>query len=360
MASTIQILLFGDVGDAVLTMPALHAVRSHFPDSRIQVLCKPAIGSFLSDSGLVDEVIAVEKTAFDSPLSLFDPRRLAALLALWLRLRSSRPDMVIVFHHLVRRWGGLKCAALALAGGAGRRVGLDNGRGWFLTDRVPDRGFGAVHESEYWRQVAAAVGADTRQGWRLPVKRRDAQRIEDLLRELKVDGTELVALHPGTGAYGPGRRWAAESFATAAGIIAGSSDVHFVVVGTDIDKEAAAQVCKVLGSRATDLTGRTRLGELAALLARCRLSIANDGGVGHISAAVGTPVVSIFGPSNDLAWRPLLGTVVRANLPCRPCFYRDFQTGNRFGCRTRECLTWIRPQDVASAALRILGDARVA
>src|SRR5581483_5000787 len=129
-----------------------------------------------------DEVIAVDKTAFDSVRSIFDPRRLGALIALALRLRRSRPGTVIVFHHLVRRWGALKYAALALVGGARRRVGLDNGRGWFLTDRVPDRGFGAVHESEYWLQVAAAAGAKEPTEWRLSVKAKDAEAIQTLMR----------------------------------------------------------------------------------------------------------------------------------------------------------------------------------
>ena len=73
-----------------------------------------------------------------------------------------------------------------------------------------------------------------------------------------------------------------------------------------------------------------------------------------MAAAVGTPVVSVFGPSNDRAWRALTSTVVAAELPCRPCFYRDRERGLPAGCCTRECLTLVTPEAVAEAALAVL------
>jgi ADP-heptose:LPS heptosyltransferase len=122
-------------------------------------------------------------------------------------------------------------------------------------------------------------------------------------------------------------------------------------VGTSADQLEANQVAEALGTRAINLCGETSVGELGAVLERCAVTIANDGGVAHLSAAVGTPVVSIFGPSNDRAWRPLLGTVVASNIACRPCFYRDFERGLPGGCATRECLALVTPRMVASAAL---------
>jgi heptosyltransferase-2 len=115
-----------------------------------------------------------------------------------------------------------------------------------------------------------------------------------------------------------------------------------------------------LGSRATNLVGRTSIGETGALLERCALLIANDGGVAHLGAAIGCPVVAVFGPSNDRAWRPLGGTVVAADLACRPCFYRDFETGMPHGCATRECLALVTPRMVANVALGILQEQRLA
>jgi ADP-heptose:LPS heptosyltransferase len=75
-----------------------------------------------------------------------------------------------------------------------------------------------------------------------------------------------------------------------------------------------------------------------------------------MAAAVGTPVVTVFGPSNDRAWRPLTGRVVAADLPCRPCFYRDFQTGFREGIPPRDCLALVTPRMVARVVLQVLDE----
>lgn len=103
-----------------------------------------------------------------------------------------------------------------------------------------------------------------------------------------------------------------------------------------------------------DLVGRTSVGELAAVLQRCALLIANDSGVGHLAAAVGIQVISIFGPSNDDAYRPLTAKVVSVDLPCRPCLYRDFERGLPTGCESRRCMELVTPSMVAAAARRVL------
>jgi ADP-heptose:LPS heptosyltransferase len=115
-----------------------------------------------------------------------------------------------------------------------------------------------------------------------------------------------------------------------------------------------------LGPGCAGVVGRTTPRVLAAVLERCDLLLANDGGVAHVAATVQTPTVAVFGPSNDAAWRPLGAHVVAADIPCRPCFYRDFQIGLRGGCATRECLALVSPTQVAARALAILEDHRVA
>jgi len=106
-----------------------------------------------------------------------------------------------------------------------------------------------------------------------------------------------------------------------------------------------------------NLTGRTTVKQAAAVLARCKLLISNDSGVVHLAAAVGTPVVAVFGPSNDGAWGPYPPAehrVVRATLPCSPCFYRGKSLGTPQGCPTRECLQLVTPEMVAQAAEQLL------
>jgi ADP-heptose:LPS heptosyltransferase len=132
-----------------------------------------------------------------------------------------------------------------------------------------------------------------------------------------------------------------------------------ILVGTETDRAAADAIVSRLGSRVVDLVGKTTTGQLAAVLRRCDLLLSNDGGVAHLAAAVQTRTLTVFGPSNDAAWHPLGGAVIASDVPCRPCFYRDFEIGLRYGCTTRECLAQITPVAVAARALALMEDAPI-
>jgi heptosyltransferase-2 len=348
MKRRILLLAFGDLGDTLLTVPAVRALRQHLPDAHLVLLSKELPASILGQLGLVDETIVVDKHLFDQPSSLLKPRSWLVLARLLVRLRRQRVDTAVLFHHLVTRWGAIKFALLSLASGAPTRVGIDNGRGWFLTEAVADRGFGDRHEAQYFLDVAELLGASGSLELEAPVSLADRGRADQLLE--RAQEKPLLAVHPGTGLYAPGRRWPARAFGAAAERILDRVGGTCVIVGTDVERAEADEVASVLGDRALNLVGETSVGELGAVLERCSVTIANDGGVAHLSASVGTPVVAVFGPSNDRAWRPLLGTVVAADLACRPCFYRGFERGLPDGCATRECLALVTPCMVASAA----------
>jgi heptosyltransferase-2 len=358
MRQTILLLQFGDLGDTILTVPAIRAIRRRYPVARVVLLGKATGCAYLEDLRLVDEAIEVDKHVFDHLSSLLNPRALTSLLRLALEIRRLRVDTVVIFHHLVTRWGAWKFALLSLITGAKRRVGIDNGRGWFLTDAVKDRGFGFRHEAEYWLDVVGLLDATAELRLESSIAEGDRRAAIELLGDAAAK--PLLAIHPGTGWYGPGRRWPAERFVQTARRILASADMICVVVGTVEDRDAADHVTERLGSRALNLVDSTSIRVLGAVLERCELVLANDGGVAHLAAAVGTPVVAIFGPSNDRAWRPLLGRVVAADLPCRPCFYRDHGRGLPNGCATRECLSQVTPEAAATAALELMGERRLA
>jgi ADP-heptose:LPS heptosyltransferase len=359
MPHTILVLLFGDLGDTLLAVPALRAVRRKYPQSKLLVMAKASPGRYMRDLGLADDVVDVDKHALDRLRSLANPMTAARLLGLTRRLRRQRIDELLIFQHLTTRWGSLKYALVSLAAGAPVRAGLDNGRGWFLTHRVLDRGFGATHESQYWLQVAALVGAEGEAVLEVAISDDDQRDASMLLREAGVRSGRILAIHPGVGWYGPGRQWGPSRFAEAAGLLLQRCTMDCVLVGTEIDREAAAVVATQMGTKVRNLVGRTTIGQLAAVLQRCDLLLSNDGGVAHLAAAVQIPTLTIFGPSNDAAWRPLGGEVISSDVPCRPCFYRDFGIGLRNGCATRECLSLITPAAVAERALALLEVAQV-
>lgn len=355
------VVKLADIGDALTATPALRALRQTYPAAHVTALVTPNGAPALQGSPFVDELLLFPKARFDSPAAALRPRLVAYALGFGSGLRRRAFDWVLLLHHLTTRWGAAKYAALCLASGAPRRAGLDNGRGGFLTDRVPDLGFGAYHEVEYALRVAGLAGAsttDTRLD--LPLTDEDERAAEALLGDWA--SSRPVAIHAGTGAFGPGRRWYPESFAAVARELGRRLEAPIVLVGGPEEEGLARSIGERTGQPVLNLAGRTSVRQLGAVLKRCRLFVGSDSGVMHVAAAVGTPLVAIFGPSNERAWGPWTGgqghaAVVRHDLSCSPCFYAGHRLGRRWGCPERTCLQLVTPSEVCAAAERVLAAA---
>ena len=134
-----------------------------------------------------------------------------------------------------------------------------------------------------------------------------------------------------------------------------------VLSGLEPDEEQlAALVANQIGPVARVAPAAPSPQALGALLRRCRLVVANDGGVVHVATAVDTPVVAVFGPSNDRAWGPYPPDdphhqVVRETLACAPCIHRGHSFGTPQGCAARTCLAILEVPSVIAAAERALG-----
>src|SRR5712671_527962 len=202
----ILVIKMAGIGDLLLATPSLRALRETYPHARIDLLVTPASAGLLDGWELIDRVIMLDKYLFDYPQQLLkNPRNLLRLRPLWHDLRDGDYDAVLLFHHLTLFFGRLKHQVLMRATGAKWRIGLDNGHGWFLNERVKDEGFGAMHEAEYNLAVAEAVGATT-QDRRLtvPLSEEDHRQAWQLLYEH--EGPEnikrpIIAMHPGSGTY---------------------------------------------------------------------------------------------------------------------------------------------------------------
>ncbi len=347
-----------DIGDLLLITPALRALRATFPAATIDALVTPRGASAFHNLPLVDNLITFDKYPFDYPLQALRSGRWRELARLARQLRGRGYDTVIFFHHFSLGFGVLKHAALAWATGAKRRVGLDNGRGRFLTVRVPDAGFGARHELSYWLELAAAVGApadreENSHWWwpELALTEMDRFVAGELL---PATDRPTIALHPGSGGYSLARRWDLNNFVDLGRRL--KDRMRLVVVGTPADgtSDLAAQLEGVI-----DLGGKTTVAQLAAVLARCDLLIGADSGVLHVASAVGTPTVALFGPTNHHAWAPALPagrvSIIRAGSACSPCGYTHNGLGAPDGCPERTCMKLIAVEQVQAAAEALLG-----
>jgi heptosyltransferase-2 len=354
-----------DMGDLLTITPALQALRAAHPQASIHLLVPPQAALLLEGAPYVDRILTFDKFPFDTLMGLFNLPHLVRTVGFLQRLRRGRYDAVLLFHHLTLRWGTIKFAVLCLITGARIRAGLDNGRGrYFLTHAVADRGFGAMHEADYWLSVAALLGADPTAGWRphIPVCDPHRQTAGRLLASISNGRAgPLVAVHPGSGWYSRARIWPVERFAEVARDLIDTQGAKIIIIGGTDEQASAARLETLVdrGQHVLNLVGRTTIHETAAVLERCSLFVGNDSGPMHIAAAVGTPVVAVFGPSNQHAWRPYTPpgreypryAIVARDLPCMPCLYRGHSLGLREGCGTRPCLTGL-PAGLVSVACR--------
>jgi len=363
------------LGDMLNITPALRALRERYPEAQIDVLATRGGAVGLQRSPFVDDVFIFDKSLFDSVGGSLSPRALLVGLRFALELRRRRYDTLVLLHHLVTAWGTIKYLALALWSGAATRVGLDNGHGWFLTHRVRDRGFGAIDERRYWLAGVAALEArsdDDRPHF--TVTESDRAAGGRLLAEVSGTGP-LVAIHPTNGTYAAGRAWPPERFAAVADQLAREWGARIVLVGTET--AAIGRVAALMATPPLDLAGRTDLPTLAGTLGHAALLIGNDSSVAHLAAALGVPVLALFGPSNDRAWAPwgaarvvlpsdeaqlptvpaARGIVVRSAAPHAPCLYSGFGPGNPDGCTHCHCLTLIDAGRVARLAGALLARA---
>lgn len=343
---TLRVLLvqLADMGDLILTTPAIAAIRETHPQAHLALLVAAHNAKVLEGSDLVDEIITFERVDFNSSIALLKPKNLRRIFGI------GRFDTVIFFHHFTFKLGTLKFALIALAARAKRRIGLQNGHGWFLTHSLPDYGFGVKHQAQYWMDLAGALFAKSDP---LPAN------VPIVVAPIPKSDRPRVVIHAGSGGYSLARRWNLESFAAVGDRLAQRMQV--VLVGGKNDD--SSQVKALMHQDAIDLGGQTTIAELAAILQESALFIGADSGVMHLASAVGIPVVAIFGPSNHAAYGPWTiggkSVIVRSAPECSPCSYVGHGIGLRHGCEARTCMRMVTVDQVVKAADDLLASDRI-
>ncbi|MYD10114.1 MAG: WecB/TagA/CpsF family glycosyltransferase [Chloroflexi bacterium] len=329
-----------DIGDLALTTPALAALREALPRAQIDLLAFDHALPVVPED-LVDAMIPLRRGA-SGGRAFYSPANLRAVLS----LRRGWYDTLVIFHHFTLRAGVFKFWLIAKASGAKRIVGLKNENIGFLTDFIGDGGFGALHQAQYWLELVGLLGAS-----RAP---RPAQVSRAPLSDdtATIGDKPRVVLHTGSGGYSSARRWPAERFAAVAQGLRESHAAQIVLVGASEDAPGISD------PQAENLLGRTALPQLADVIANADLFIGADSGVMHIAAATGTPVISIFGPSNADAWRPWTvgaqSVVLRSGVECSPCSYVGHAVGAREGCAARTCMKLVTTEQVLDVGRRLL------
>src|SRR5207244_9468915 len=216
------------------------------------------------------------------------------------------------------------------------------------------------HEVEYWLDVVSVLGAHHPRVPRLELCIAPDDDGWAAARWDELRTGEAALLVPGSGAFSRARRWSPDRVAASGQVVLDRHGLTpLVLSGLEPDEAPLAErVAAQIGPAAKLVPPAPSPQALGALVRRCRLVVANDGGVVHVATAVGTPVVAVFGPSNDRAWGPYppddpAHQVVREMLACAPCIHRGHRFGTPQGCPARTCLAILESSGVIAAAERV-------
>jgi heptosyltransferase-2 len=309
------------LGDAVLALPALAAMRETFRDAELTIAAPAAVAAvFREDTDAApDHVLELPAERAGVTAALKGGRFTVAVLL----PNSFRSAWQVWRAGIPQRWG------YATAG-----------RGVLLTRRVPRPPRSPVrHQADYYRALAAGLGMepDPSRLPRLRPSHASLARADALLVERRVPpDAPLVGLAPGA-AYGQAKQWPPERMAALVARVVRDAGATCVLLGAAYDRQAARAIESWLRAQApdaadrlVDLVGRTSLGALVGVAARTRVVVSNDSGAMHLAAAVGRPVVALFGPTDERATRPLGDhDVLVEDVFCRPCMLRDCPIDHR-------------------------------
>lgn len=307
----ILIIKLRAVGDVVLSTIVIDNLRGTFPTAAIDFLTEAAARDVVSGHAQLNEILILERAA----IAGMDPRdQLRANLAFLQRVRGRRYDLVFDF------FGNPRSALITRWSGAAWRVGYDyrfRRRAYNVV--VPSRA-DQVHEAEWHLDALTHLG--------IPVLSRHlsmaqseaaAVRAEAFWHEAELEGKRVVALNFSGG--WPAKRWPLERFAELAGHVAGRYDARLLAVWGPGELPQAQELAAMAPVPVT-LIPETNLKELAALLGRVDLLVSTDSGPMHIAAAMGTPCVALFGPTNHLLQGPYGSNhqiVTNNSLDCLGC-----------------------------------------
>ncbi|MEQ8822526.1 MAG: lipopolysaccharide heptosyltransferase II [Sumerlaeia bacterium] len=324
------------VGDAVMNTPFLARTRRTFPNARIAVLGRASVASLFTHHPDVDEVWTL------------DDRSRAGYREAIGRLRRFRADVAFALPN------SLNSAALLRLGGARVRVGYARDRrGVLLTHAIELRPQDlAVHEVKYYLRLLSPWGASGGDPGPLKLEVTAEERVA-FDRWLKERGigleTPLIGVNPAA-FFGTAKRWLPERYAESAAQLARESGARVLVTGLPGEREWAQRVCDHGGAAFHNAAGEMKLRDLMTFLDRCRLYLTNDSGAMHIAAALGAPLVAVFGSTDWVTTAPLSpkARIVRVPTECAPCILRDCPIDHR-------CMTGVSVRAVVKAGRELLG-----
>jgi heptosyltransferase-2 len=331
------------VGDAVMSLPALRAVREACPEAEITILARPWVADLYSRERFADHILTYP--AGRGLRDLSGKRRMTS------QLRAGRFDLAILFPN------AFEAAAVVWMARIPVRIGYRrDGRGWLLTDPIeaPERGSIPRHESYYYLELLRRAGmvdelpesVTIRLDGLEEARAKGAGRLEGMGME-----APFIGVSPGA-AFGGAKRWFPDRFAESACAVQaeiGGSVVVFGSAGEQLLCRSVHDRVVANGVAVRNLAGATSLSEFIEMASACRVFLTNDSGSMHIASAAGVPTVAVFGATDPVSTGPTgdLARVVREPVECSPCLLRECPIDHR-------CMSRVSAERVAQEALSLL------
>ncbi len=337
-ALKILILKPSSLGDIVQTLPVLRCLKLHLPDSAVYWWVETALAPLLEGDPDLSGLVHFDRRRWARPANWLEIWRSVQ----WIRAQGF--DWVIDLQCLARS------GAFAWLANGQRLVGLDErregARGFY--DLAARRASWHTHAVDWYLEVLPLLKVPVRRDFEwIPVRKAASDSIR---RQWSPDSARWVAVQPG--ARWANKRWPAAHFAeTVRQLAATEPGLRFAILGGKDEQTLGGEVAQAAPDRCLDLTGRISLPEMIEWIRLCQAMLTNDTGPMHVAAALGTPVIGLFGPTEPARTGPYAqqSNVLRTSLPCVPCM--------RPTCHhdpSMECLKKIQPGTAVSALRRVL------
>ena len=352
-AVTMKILIvkLSAIGDVIHTLPALTALRRHYPNAQIDWLVETAAADLVQGHAALNRVLIWRRREF---VQLLKAGRFSSAAGLFLsllqQLRDSRYDLILDFQALLKSSLWIFLAKARRKAGFGKGMEHSEKSHLFLNERIPAISM-EVHALDRGLRLLRAFGiSDSQVRYDLPIEKEEERAAEQLMVESGVRlNRPFVAINPV--AKWPTKLWAAERFRELAeGLLRKGFQVVFT--GSKEDRPHIDEMAGTLSPSIRRLDGRTTLKVLAAVYRSASVVVSTDTGPMHLAAAVRTPVVALFGPTAPWRTGPYGEghVVLRAGVRCSPCFSRSCKTTD---LEPMACMNRITVEQVVDAVTRL-------
>lgn len=330
------------IGDLVMATPILADLRKAFPKAHLTVMCKAPLSDLLKQDPNIDELFSFHKAPIFGRRS--DRRDIIE------KLRRGKYDLGILLPN------SFSSAWWFWQGNISRRVGFRGElRSLLLTDPVSlPKNRASQHLVDTYKQLLSPLGislSGTRPCLYLS-EQEIAEARQFLMHQLSIQGgaqenTPFIGINPGA-AYGTAKCWLPERFREVTEKLLEQTNATILFFGDASGASLVRDICRGFPARVINLAGQTSLRELASLIKLCNVLLTNDSGPMHIASAVGTPLVALFGSTNEKATGPYqTGTIIHKHVSCSPCYQRICPIDFR-------CMKQITVDEVLKAVLNTL------